>query len=522
MRKPSCHGKRATIFKMIKLSWSKHKKFLVPFLIFLCSLSLRLSLISKGPYNVDTLNLVIQAEKTLETHRLHYLFGSGYPLTVLLAAFFMFFVNLFLPSDPVFAVNLMSVVLSSISVLFLFYIVQELFGFTEAIFSSVMFSLCPVFFGLSVYGKSHTPSLFFLLLSLCFLIQHFKSGRAGPLCRAGIFFGAMGAARFQDMILLLLAFCFLLLFYPGSQECSHVVSWKKRFYSLGVFLFFMAGIVVLFHVPLFLQKSGQYSNNLTRFLRVGLKDSFLGAGPSSLIIAGHHLSYTLTFPGVIIACAGLVKIFQRKKAISIFLVLWIAVPLLFYGNHRFIINPRFLVVLLPPLIIGQSYILAYWARKNSFVRGCVYVFFCVILFACFSRIYPNVKFRHETELLPDFVRWVEQKTEADSRIIVADEALFFTYYTKQKILRRPTHNIKLSPEELMRFKKTVDNFIESGVPVYATSASIFAYDRDEHFSSFFLENYDGVLIGQHYYEDWHLGSLNSQVYFFDLYRVIKR
>ncbi len=148
----------------------KIKPYLLPFLIFLFSFILRLSLISKGPYHIDSLNLVMQSQKTLQTHQLQPLFGFGYPLTVILGSLFIKISEIFTFHNPVLAINFMSIVFSSFCPPLLYIITKNLFNSRTAFFSTTLFSLSPIFLGISIYGKSHSPCLFFLLSAIIYLL----------------------------------------------------------------------------------------------------------------------------------------------------------------------------------------------------------------------------------------------------------------------------------------------------------------------------------------------------------------
>src|SRR5208282_3005492 len=90
--------------------------YLIPSIIFLASICLHLSLMSKGPVSVDCLGLAINSLSTIHTHHLHYQFGSGYPLMVLLGTIFISTGKQIGITDPVTAMNLISVVFSSIAI----------------------------------------------------------------------------------------------------------------------------------------------------------------------------------------------------------------------------------------------------------------------------------------------------------------------------------------------------------------------------------------------------------------------
>jgi len=137
---------------------------------------LRLAFLSKGPFHVDCLNLAINAEKTLNTLQMHYLFGPGYPLTVLLGAIFVGLAKIFAIADFVIAVNFVSVFFGALCILAHYSLVRKLLDESCAFFSSLMLSIFPIFLILSVYGNSHTPSLFFLLAGISSLLSFQTNG----------------------------------------------------------------------------------------------------------------------------------------------------------------------------------------------------------------------------------------------------------------------------------------------------------------------------------------------------------
>ena len=506
---------------MLNASSPTRKSVLILAGVFFLSLALRFALISKGPYNLDTLNLAIKAQETLKTGRLQHLFGSGYPLTVLLGALFILVTKMSGGADPVYAVNLMSVVLSALSVALLYRIADNLFGFWAAVFASVSFSLCPIFLSLSVYGKSHAPGMFFLLLSVLFLLRFLRQPCRRDLVFSAVFFGAMGAARLQDMFLLFPAMGFGVLFGQFLEPGFPFRGGRKNLKFLAVFCLVAGGTAAAFHLPYILQKGGEYNSNVQLFWKLGFKDLYMGFFSPLLLMAGQHLVDNFTWPGLVTILTGFFLICRKNLSFGIFLLLWVFGPLFFYGNHRFIINPRFLVVILPPLVLCQGYVLGTWSLKFRTARFVMIPVFFSMLFLTVSQVYPALKFRHDHALLPDFVRWVAASVEPDAQVIVADEALFYRYYTNCRVFYRPAHPIRTTQEELDQFKQTVDALLDQNIPVYITTASLFAYDRDRHFSDFFMSQYEGELIGSHDYEDWHLGSATTQVFLFDLYRVRK-
>src|SRR5436190_3864402 len=86
-----------------------------PIAVGLLSFWLNWSLMSKGPYHLDCLDLVIKADDRVLNGHIRPLYGPGYPLTVFMAALFHFIARLFSIQDPALAVNFMSVVFGALS-----------------------------------------------------------------------------------------------------------------------------------------------------------------------------------------------------------------------------------------------------------------------------------------------------------------------------------------------------------------------------------------------------------------------
>jgi len=84
------------------------KNLIILFLLFIFSLFIRFTLIGKGPFHPDSLLLIRQAQKTLETGQLQsYLFGYNIP--VLLTSFSIWIAEKIGLSNPIAAANFTNV-----------------------------------------------------------------------------------------------------------------------------------------------------------------------------------------------------------------------------------------------------------------------------------------------------------------------------------------------------------------------------------------------------------------------------
>ena len=164
---------------------------------------------------------------------------------------------------------------------------------------------------------------------------------------------------------------------------------------------------------------------------------------------------------------------------------------------------------------------SYLANKHKALKMAVVVLFLTSLNVLWFRAYPPLRLRHEHAYLPEYARWVAEKTEADARIISSDESLFFRYYGDRMTLGRPLKMGRIDENELNQFKKKVDALLEDQVPVYIHSVSLFSYDRGGYFARFVQRNYQLTWVGVYPYEDWHRGGMVSNVFPNHLYKVEK-
>lgn len=498
----------------------KLKTYLIPLTVFLFSFFLRLSLISKGPYHIDTLGLVIESQKIIEHHRLSYAFGPGYILSAILGALFILGGRLFSIHDPVLCVNFISVLFSSLSLLVFYFLVKKLFDSTAALVSALLLDFCPIFLGLSIYEKSHMPCLFFLLTALLFLINFLNKNTRKDLLLSGLFFGLMGSTRMQDMILMIPAVSFLLLFYsPKTTKRPSLIK------SFGIFFATTLSTLIVFFLPLILEKDKrEFIDLFSSFWSSGMTENFRGFFSPSLLWAARYLLENFLPLGIIWVIGGLTKLTKNSRRLSIFLWLWFLFPLSFYGNLYSTV-PRFLMISFVPLIIAEGYMICESLKKNVQFRLVGFFTFFLTLYLSFAGICPLLVFRHQFALLPDFAREVSQNTENNAKIITGDYDLFITYYGNRSQFQRPFpsgYSDLIEPSALFEFKKELDKNLDEGTPIYITSSGLYAYDPDKQFSTFFKTHYDLELIGRHLAEDWHAGETAFQILRSSLFKIEKK
>lgn len=502
----------------------RNVRFPITFLlIFLLSFVLRISLISKGPYNIDCLKLALEAENTLLTGQLGQMLGTGYPLTVILGALFVLLLKVFNIPDPVLAVNFMSVVASSLAVLSFYFLARELFGRTAALFSSIMFSICPIFLGISVYGKSQPLNMALLITGIYFLAVHKREKFISSLVLGGVFLGCAGANRLHEMVLLFFPISYLLM-CPISKTGGEG-SRKKRVKWNTFFIFWslVGMIAALGHLPYFIQKgSAAYLSHISKWFDFGFHDKFvLGFSPRIWTRVG-YLAGSLTWAGIAVFLGGVFLLVKMNRKMLLFLILWIFFPYVFYSNSSMSVTPRYFAIILPPVLLVQGHMFSYLVNKHKALKVASVILFLVISNVLWLRIYPPLKVRHENAYLPQYARWLSRKTQTGARIITSDESLFIKYYGGRSPLGRPLRARRIDQSELDQFKKKVDILLDDQVPVYIHSVSLLSYDPGGYFARFVGRSYNLTWVGVAPYEGWHRGEMISDVFPNHLYKVEKK
>ncbi len=490
---------------------------LAPALLIAFSFFLRLALISKGPYHVDALNLALAAEKTLDTGRIHPLFGPGYPLTVILGAGTLALTRTLGRPDPVFAVNLMSVVFSSLMLIPFYAFTRRSIEARAAFFATAAVSLFPLFLTLSVYGKSHTPSLFFLMGGLALLVRARENGRNRDLVSSAVALGLMGACRLQDLVLMIPAVSWFLWFpEKGAPSLRHRLRSSMIYWT-------STGLTALaFHLPLLLTEKGSYANQFSRFFKSGVLINYVGLLSSSLLTSFRHILFGLTPVGALTVLVGFLLLMRDRPRLAVFFSLWFGIPLLFYGNLM-TTAPRFLMLPTLALFPVQGVLFSRLTRTpNKAFNSLTAASFCAVYLFLFVETLPILSFRHRNALLPDFGRYVAARTDPEAWIITGDEGPFLRYYGHRRLLDRPKPITRLTPSAWRSFQAAVDRRMKAGDPVYITGSGLYSYDPDQAFSRAMKTRYILKKIGEKRTEDWHHGETILRTGPEGLFRVLPK
>ncbi|MFH1692005.1 MAG: DUF2723 domain-containing protein [Candidatus Omnitrophota bacterium] len=522
---------------MLKTLFNRRNVIILALFIF--SFAMRFVLLSKGPFHLDALDLAVSAQKTLNTHMLHYEHGTGYPLTVICAAFMMLFFKLFGITDPVFCVNFMSCLFGSVSVVLLFFLVEKLFdpsaqasfheaqgfcgltgsssseisrdrlkgsgvAFRRAFFSALLLSCFAPHLAVSTFGKSLTVSICLSLASAFCMVVYTLENKNRYLVYSAVFLGFCAAARLSD-VLVGLPILFLY-FSAGKME-------YRRLKGFVVFVVISALTGLIYYVPMFLDRGlGQF----VYVWRHGNEAGFMGIFS---FVFKYNLIWMVKifgFAGLILCIAGFTRMIVRKHYRQVvFLFGWFLLLFVFYAGISSC-GPRYLVIAWIPLLVAQGYFLGgFRGRKNLAV--CVLVL--LICSVGFVKYVPVLAFRHFYSLQEEFARWVGEKTPSDAVIVAMDESAFIHYYGKRRLLRRPVFENQLQVED---FLKQLDDLLAQDRSIYMIDTALEVYDEARLFKKSLFENYSVLFIGSKVNEDWHHSLLKPVFFKEKLFKIEKR
>jgi hypothetical protein len=485
--------------------------------IFLLSLLLRLSLISKGPFNLDTLNLIIQSQDTLKTFKLHYLFGTGYPMVVLIGAVFIAFLKMVGLNDPTLAINMSSVISSSLCVLLFYHILRVLISEAAALFGSIILAVCPTFLDISIYGMSHAPALFFLFLTIWAILKFKESLAQKNIWIAGISLGLSAACRIQDAFLLLPALCWL--YWMPIKSSWPAINIKDKFINLIKMLSSFAVVTIFFYGLIIMTDRENYLTQLHSYLTLESNQPRHN-WRESLEISLFFLKSNFTIAGLILFALGLYTLLYKQWRLGLFVLLWTIFPLLFFGQLLSTAS-RYFTIFIPAMIMAQSYFLAKLSKINTFFFFMISIIFLLVVFVPLVGPYKMFKVRHDHAYIPEYAKWIAKKTPPDALIITGDEGLFIDYYSRRKSMRKPS-SLSLTNKELNEFKVILDEPLNNKTPVYITCLGLDSYDWQGRFRSFMLEHYRLFDVGSRPYEGWHTSPYMNSVLECPLIKIEKK
>lgn len=485
----------------------KKSNILLPILLVVFSFLLRWSLISQGPYHTDCMRLAMTSEQILVQKKLLYLQASGLPLTALLGSVFISILKGFGSNDIVFAVNWMSVFFSSWTVVLFYFFAKKLFDSEKTgFFAAVILSCNPIFLATSVFGNSHQPALFFLLLTFLWLLKAKAQSKATLYFGAGVFFGLMAATRLQDAAI-------------AFPACLYFIFSGRRYQNKqNGAIFLLSGFLTcaVFYLPMLGREKG--------FSPGYFKDAFSwnilqGVTLDQCVFTANvqHFVSGVTFFGAVITVGGLIFVYTKRKEIFPLFLLWIVPGILCFGTLTFA-RPRLFLVSVLGCVLLEGWILSY-RFKNRYVNFLFLGLFFFVIALSLNSVYPTLALRHAKAFLPDFYRWVNQKTENNALIIERDMSPLVAFYAERENFQLPNASFSIDENQRLAIKEKLDQELRQGRPIYITGTGLAGYDPALKYEEFIRKNYELIFIGHQLIESWQGGTLVSRIGLIPLYKV---
>lgn len=484
-------------------------------LLGLGALIMRMLLISKGPFSPESLNLALKAEQTVDTLQLQYMFGTGYPLTMIITAAAVFVGRFLGLDDPVLAANLMSVYASALSIPLFYLLVKRLIDVPTAVIAALLLAVSPIYLGISVYAKGHALELIFAFGGMLMLLNYAQRRSANALFLSAILFGCLGGVRVQDLAFIAPAAAYLMFFWTTNKEQRL----RDTVADACIFAVAVTAITVGFHLPYVLgAERAAYFAQLQMFRGLSFTAQHSQSWFASWPFYREWFLTNFTGFGLLAAGIGLVLAWRRQWRTALFALIWFVVPFGFYLVIDTTI-PRLFVILLPPVIIFAAFFLAYGYRRQGKAAAALGTAIAVLLAGTmFFKIYSVLKFRHHRAVVPEYVAWVRAQVPSNARVICKDDFIFYEHYGNFTTLKRPNPGSGL--EKIRLYRHQLRDLLAAGVPVYVSGVGLYSYDPGRQVSGYLKQYFDFVEIGRHPYEIWHAGELQIKVFEDPLFRVM--
>ena len=467
-------------------------------LLFLFSLIIRLLFINAGLFHHDSVQLAIATEETVKTFELHAAVGGKLVLVLINSLIFLIPYYFLKVTSAEFTITLTSIFFAALSICFLYLFLREL---TNKVFisfaSSILFSVTPIYLSVTTYAKSHSLSIFFVLLAAYTLIKSTKENSKKLGFISGLSLGILLFIRPSDF-LFIIPFIFLFLY---AHKIIKLENSKARFKVNFLYLIVLPLLLIslLYGITQFSVIVSQIKSNPLVFDKIVLLSSIVS------------LINTTTIIGFLFLLIGLYYLFIKNRYLLAFFLFWFFTTYIYYSNV-FTFAQRFLILSLIPIMILVGYGLEFFYIKNKIIA---FIILILIASSMFLSIYPIIKYRHVHSGGKDLALFVNNLTENNSVVIIGDDGPFLDYYGYRRTIAYPATNNK---ELLDNFIEKVNDILDSNINVYIPETNyIYHHPPKESKMVYDLinENFNVTVVGEIIWENYHHASILSQK--FDVY-----
>ena len=481
------------------------KELVIILFLFLFSFLLRLAFINDGLFHHDSVQLAKAVQKTIDTGKVHSAVGGREGFVIVNSLLFPFLKNILRTQSNDFILNLITVLFSSLSIIFVYLFTKELLeNKAAAFFSSIMFSLAPVFLSVTTYVKSHGMAVFFAICSGYLLIKGIKTNKVYYKLGFGFLFGFSLFVRITNAFYLI---PFLILYFFSVKIIDKKFEfYKGPLYDLGLYLFPLVIMVILLVFVEYPTIVAQISANK---IPINLQEIF-----RQLLLSFIYLLKSITWLGFLLVLMCFLVFLKKKEYAKIgFYLAWIVIPFLYFGSLK-TTSPRFLIPILLPLIMLMSLAIIYiWKEYPDLSK----ILLITVLMIMVLSIYPIIKLRHEFSSPKEYALFIKNNTEDNAFIIARDDVIFLQHYTQRATIGHP---LKLFEQQKGYMLASVIDSLNNKTPVYVGTKMLTLagniLNRTLH-PNFDLEYIDSI-----YVEDYHHSSVTLNLNKEELFRIKRK
>lgn len=468
-------------------------------LLFIFSLGLRLIYMNPGLFELDSIGVATSVEETFKTGVLHGIFNGRYGgviVNVIIYAPYHLITGVESAEKSVIFTDML---FASFSMAILFLFIQKLFNTKSiSLIAALLFSVSPIFLSVTTYGNSIGIEVFFILASFYLMACFQKQNSRLHLVLSS--FSIAFAIMVRESALVFVPLYFLFYINPIIKNDINFISLNKEVLKIrnliSVFLPFLLlfGIYTYYvfynvlYKTLFVQDDGS-----------GAIAVFMGIFSPYLYKPIGDLYFDLSIIGIVFVIGGLIVSISsiENKFYFIFLLLWSGV--FFYFGNISTYSPYYLAIVSVPFYIFIAIFLNSLYRTNRYLG---IICSSLLILVLFIQIQPILDYRHSFSGEKEYALWVKEQIPPNSRVIVMNDAGFFTYYAKLKTISHPIGD----QEQTEVWVKEVDSLLKNGTNIYIVSSG-FSYDPDKIFVNALYQNFDLENVGTHIYEDYHKATI---------------
>ncbi|MFH1834845.1 MAG: glycosyltransferase family 39 protein [Methanobacteriota archaeon] len=500
--------------------FTEKKHILIPLAVFFLAFIVRFYFRGDGLFHTDSVIEALRVEATLRERSLNYMHPPGYPGQVILTTIFFAIHNLLTgTASAEFAATFASIFFGSLGVVMLYLLSKEVTGSeTAALFSALILVVLPVHLSITTYAKNHGASSFTALYAFYLGFVGVRRNSFKIKLASSLLLGLSIAVRLSNI--LFLPFIVLVFWkdnFPVKIEKKGDLM-KLRFPHLrqSVSDALLAVVPALLILALLYSKL-YITDGLYPILYAGTQDSkFMGIQKYLLEMSFEWFMFSVTWPGLIIAIAGVPLLYKRAPYVAGLLFLWAVGLYLYLGNLR-TISPRFMIPAIMPVILFMGYALATLYERKGLASIAAIAILFLLTGSMFAKIQPVLDFRHDYCGPCAVGRLVKEKTEPNAMIIVMDQYYHITYYGNRSATGHSNWATDLDGD-----MKKYHEIISNGRPLYILTDG-FGYDtQDRKFAQRLFSEFNIQPLETIQDDDWHRDTIFLQLHESSLFKVTEK